>query len=89
MSHDIDGAATSFNDLTLDSYPGENISDMTTEALRLIKIMAGGYALPVHTGSRLLMKVTKTSSEEFNRKFFALLDVVKTMEYKYKVIDPK
>ena len=89
VSHDIDGAGTDFANLTLDTYPGENVSDFTTEALRLIKIMAGGYALPVHTGSCLLMKVTKTSSEEFNRKIFTLLDSVKTMEYKYKVADQK
>jgi hypothetical protein len=89
VSHDIDGAAKAFDELALDTYPGENITNLTTEALRLLKIMQGGYALPVHTGSRLLMKVTKTSSEEFNRKVFALLDPVKEMEYKYKVLDPK
>lgn len=89
VSHDIDGAAKAFEDLSLDNYPGENITNFTTEALRLLRIMQGGYALPVHTGSRLLMKVTKTSSEEFNRKVFALLDPVKETEYKYKVLDPK
>ena len=89
VSHDIDGAAKAFDELALDTYPGENITNLTTEALRLLKIMQGGYALPVHTGSRLLMKVTKTSSEEFNRKVFARLDPVKEMEYKYKVLDPK
>jgi hypothetical protein len=62
---------------------------MANEALRLIKIMQGGYALPVSTGSRFLKKVSKTSSEEFNRKIFNLLDHVKTMEYKYKVLDPR
>ena len=89
VSHDIDGAAKAFEELTLDNYPGENITNLTTEALRLLKIMKGGYAVPVHTGSRLLMKVTKTSSEEFNRKVFALLDPVKEMECKCKVLDPK
>ena len=89
VSHDIDGAAKAFDALKLDTYPGENITNLTTEALRLLKIMQGGYALPFHTGSRLLMKVTKMSSKEFNRKVFALLDPVKEMEYKYKVLDPK
>jgi hypothetical protein len=88
VSHDIDGATSSFGELSLDSYPGENVSDFATESLRLIKIMAGGYALPVNTGSRLLIKVSKTSCEEFNRKIFTLLDDVKTMEYRYKVLDP-
>ena len=89
VSHDIDGAATAFANLSLDTYPGEDVSDLSNEALRLIKIMQGGYALPVNTGSRLLQKVTSTSCEEFNRKIFNLLDVVKTMEHKYKVIDPR
>ncbi|KAI2512823.1 hypothetical protein MHU86_1612 [Fragilaria crotonensis] len=89
VSHDIDGATTAFGALTLDSYPGENVSDFSTEALRLIKVMQGGYALPVNTGSRLLQKVTRTSCEEFNRKVFNLLDYVKTMEHKYKVLDPR
>ena len=89
VSHDINGAATAFVALTLDTYPGENVSDFSTEALRLIKIMQGEYALPVNTGSRLLQKVTRTSCEEFNRKVFNLLDFVKTMEHKYKVLDPR
>jgi hypothetical protein len=51
--------------------------------------MQGGYALPVSTGSRLLKKISATSSEEFNRKIYNLLDHVKTMEHKYKVLDPR
>ena len=53
---------------SLDSYPGENVTDFTTEAQRLIKIMQGDYALPVNTGSKLIQKVTKASCEYFNRK---------------------
>ena len=34
VSHDIDGAGVLFSDLKLETYPGENISDFTTEALR-------------------------------------------------------
>ena len=59
------------------------------KGLRLIRIMKGGYALPVNTGSRLLQKVSCTSCEEFNRKVFDLLDRVKQMEHKYKVLDPR
>jgi hypothetical protein len=88
VSHDIEGATKQFFALTLDAYPGENISDFVTKALCLIKIMQGGYALPINVGSRLLVKVSKTSCEEFNRKIFALLDTVKTLEYKYQVLDP-
>jgi hypothetical protein len=43
VSHDIDGAAQSFADLTLDTYPGKNVSDFANAALQLIKIMQGGY----------------------------------------------
>jgi hypothetical protein len=88
VSHDIKGATKLFFALNLDNYPGKNISDFASESLQLIKIMQGGYALPVNTGSQLLVKVSKTSSEEFNRKIFALLDLVKTLEYKYQVLDP-
>jgi hypothetical protein len=89
VSHDIDGAVAAFDQLNLNNYPGEQVSDMANEALRLIKIMQGGYALPVSTGSRLLKKISATSSEEFNRKIYNLLDHVKTMEHKYKVLDPR
>jgi hypothetical protein len=51
VSYDIDGATESFYALTLDNYPGENIAEFSTEALRLIKIMQGGYALPINTKS--------------------------------------
>ena len=80
VSHDVDGAAAEFLALSLESYPGENITEFCTEALRLIKIMHSAYNIPLHTGSRLLVKVSKRSSEEFNRKIFALMDTVKTME---------
>jgi hypothetical protein len=88
VSSDVDKAETDFNALSLDSYPGENIADFASEAQRLIKKMGGGYVIPIHTGSRLLIKVSTTSSEEFNRKIFAILDSVKDMEYKYKMMDP-
>ena len=88
-SHDIDGAAQLFSDLRLDTYPGENVSDFAKEALRLIKVMQGGYALPVNTWSWRLQKLTRTACKEFNHKVFNLLDYVKTMEHKYKVLDPR
>ena len=87
--HDVAGAKKTLEDLSLDSYPGENVSDFLNEAQRLIKIMLGDYALPVCTGSDMLDKLTKTSSEYFNRKIHGLLDLVMTMEHKYKLSDPK
>ena len=89
VSHDVKGARNQLDGLTLDSYPGENVTDFTTEAQRLIKIMQGDYALPVNTGSKLIQKVTKTSCEYFNRKMYTLLDEVKTLEHEYKLSDPK
>jgi len=89
VSHDVEGAKSQFEALTLDTYPGENLSDFASAAQKLIKIMKGDYALPVNTGSKLLAKVTKTSSEFFNRKMFGMMDHVYTMEQKYKCADPK
>ena len=89
VSHDVDGARIKLEAMTLDSYPGENVSDFAADAQKQLKIMNGGYAMPIHTGSGILKKLTKTSSEFFNRKIFALLDLVKTMEHEYKLVDPK
>ena len=89
VAHDVEGARNQLDGLTLDSYPGENVTDFTTEAQRLIKIMQGDYALPVNTGSKLIQKVTKTLCEYFNRKMYILLDEVKTLEHEYKLSDPK
>jgi hypothetical protein len=50
VSYDIDGAIESFYALTLENDPGENIAEFATEALRLIKIMQGGYALHINIG---------------------------------------
>ena len=89
VSHDIDGAAQAFANLSLDNCSGGNVADMSNEALRLIRIMKGGYALAVNPGSRLLQKVARMSCEEFNRKVYIRLDSVKQMEHKYKVFDPR
>jgi Zinc knuckle len=88
VSYDVDKAEADFLALKLEDYPGENIADFATEAQRLIKKMGGGYTIPTHTGSRFLLKVSKTECEEFNRKIYALLDPVKDMEFKYKMMDP-
>jgi hypothetical protein len=81
VSHDVDGARLKLEAMTLDSYPGENITDFASDAQKQLKIMNGGYAMPIHTGSGILKKLTKTSCE--------LLDLVKTMEHEYKLVDPK
>lgn len=89
VSHDIDDATDKFLALSLSAYPGENVKGLATEALRLIKIMEGGYSLPIRLGSDLLRKVYNTSSESFNRWVHAKLDDVRKMELTYKLKDPK
>jgi hypothetical protein len=87
-SLDVDEATAALAALTLDNYPGENVSDMMNEALWLIKIMKTAFMILNNTGSCLLQKLIKTSCEEFNHKIFHLLDQVKNMEYKYKMLTP-
>ena len=77
VSHNVESACLLLDSLSLDNYPDGNVSGFVTEAQQLIKITFGDYALPVNTGSRLLNKMTKTSSEFFNQKIFTLLDAVK------------
>ena len=79
---DIETASDSFTALSLLDFPGENIEDFATEALRLIKIMQGGYALPYNLGSDLINKVCETSCPYFNRTMFSYMDEVRRMEDK-------
>jgi hypothetical protein len=87
--HDVAGAKKKLEAMELSSYPGENVTDFTSDAQRLIKIMQGAYSLPIDTGSRLIMKLTATSSEFFYRKMWALLDTVSTKEMEYDLADPR
>lgn len=52
VQRDIAGAQTKYNNLSLDSYPGEDVTELATEALRLINILAGSYALPINYWTR-------------------------------------
>jgi hypothetical protein len=85
-SLDVDEATAALAVLTLDSYPGENVVNMLNEALCLTKVMKTMFMIPNNTESSLLQKLTKTSSEEFNRKIFTLLDQTKALEHKYKMV---
>jgi hypothetical protein len=89
QAFDVEGDGDSLESLSLDDYPGENVTYCAVMAQEYIKIMQGEYALPVKTRSKVLSKFTKTSSEEFSRKVFAMLDTVKQMEKQYKLADPK
>ena len=57
VQRDIMGAQRRFEDLSLDSYPGEDVMELATEALRLIHILSGSYALPLTLGSTLVKKL--------------------------------
>ena len=89
VQRDIAGAQVKFDALTLDSYPGKDVTELATEALRLIHILSRSYALLLNLGTKLIKKVKKTSSEFFNRKMFTLLDQARTLETKYCLLDPK
>jgi hypothetical protein len=65
------------------------VTACTDAAQKYIKILQSGYAPPFRTGSKILKKLTLSSCEEFNRKAFALLDLVKHMEGPYKLADLK
>ena len=47
VQRDVVGAQTKFDALTLDLYPGENVTELATNALRLIHILSSSYALPL------------------------------------------
>jgi hypothetical protein len=87
--HDVEGAKKKLEALDLNAYPGENVTNLAGEAQRLLKIMQGAYALPVNTGFTLINKLTSTTSQLFNRKMYALLDVVMALEMEYKLKDPR
>ena len=89
-THDIDAASKAFDTLSLDTFPGENINKFSTEALRLIHIMRGAYALPYQLGSKLLSKVDNTQSTYFNQQVHDLKKVARSMEIAHGCLrDPK
>jgi hypothetical protein len=89
QSFDIEGAQDKFDELALVDFAGEDVTGCTAAAQKYIKVLQSGYAPPCKTGSKLLKNLASTSSEEFNRKVYAKLDLVKMMEGRYKLTDPK
>ena len=85
---DIAGAKTSFKALSLATYPGENVSAFATEALKLINIMMGEYAMDLKNGSSILRKVENMQSTHFNFRIHNHLNNVLGMERKYEMKDP-
>jgi hypothetical protein len=89
VSFYIEGAQDELDELTVKDFPGENLTECMATAQKYVKVMQIGYALPIRTGSKLLMKCTKTEYEFFNRKAYDYMDLVKTMEDGFKLSDPK
>jgi hypothetical protein len=79
QSFDIEGSQENFDELKLEDFQGEDVTACTAVAQKYIKILQSGYAPPFRTGSKLLKNLTVSSCEEFNRKAFAQLDLVKQM----------
>jgi hypothetical protein len=83
QSFDIDGAQKKLDELKLENYPGEDITACAAYAQKQFKIVQSGYAPPVRYGSKLLLKFSDTECEQFNRKVYAMLDLVNKFENKY------
>jgi hypothetical protein len=86
---DVAQAKKDLDALELSSFPGEDVTELATKAKSLIEIMSNDFALPIDQGSKLLMKVTKTSSDMFNRAAFAKLDEVRKFEQQYRLLNPE
>jgi hypothetical protein len=67
---DIDGAQTKVDELKLENYPGEDITACAAYAQKQFKIVQSGYAPPVRSGSKLLLKFSSTECEKFNRQVY-------------------
>ena len=61
---------------------------LATSALKYIKVMEGGYALPRNLSSSLI-KTNTLSCDYFNRTMYNHLDKVNDMERRYMLKDPK
>jgi hypothetical protein len=68
QSYDIEGAQKKLDELTLDSYPGEDVTACTAFTQKQFKVIQTGYAPPFRSGSKLLLKLCGTECEQFNRQ---------------------
>jgi hypothetical protein len=89
QSFEIDGAQTKLDELKLENYPGEDITACASYTQKQFKNVQSGYPAPVRPGSKLLLKFSSTECEKFKRQVYAMLDLVKKFENKYKLADPK
>ena len=56
VQRNIAGAQAQYDKLSLDDFPAEDVTELVMEALRLIHILAGSYALPLSLSSTLIEK---------------------------------
>jgi hypothetical protein len=89
QSFDIDGSQAKLDELKLESYPEEDITACAAYAQKQLKNVQSGYAPPVRSSSKLLLKFCTTECEQFNRQVYAMLNLVKKFQNKYKLVDPK
>jgi hypothetical protein len=89
QSFGIYGAQAKLDELKLDNYPGEDTTACAAYAQKQFKIVQSGYAPPVRSGSNLLLKFCTAECEKFSRQVYAMLDLVRKFENKYKLADPK
>ena len=54
VQRDVAGAQAKFDTLSLDTYPAKDVTELATEALRLIHILYGSYSLLINLGSKLI-----------------------------------
>jgi uncharacterized membrane protein YgcG len=88
IERDFDGAMKALNDMSLDQFPRENISEFATFAQKQLQILMSDFALPIKMGSMLLNKVTTTESPVFNSVVMQHYLKVKEMEKKYVGYNP-
>ena len=85
-SIDIDTAKLKFKELSLSSFPGENVSSLITLALKYFKVMQAGHYLPEYLSTELLLKCSKTQSEIFNRKVLTQYSISDELERELSLI---
>jgi hypothetical protein len=68
QSYGIEGAHNKSDELTVDPYPGEDVTACTAFAQKQFKVVQSGYTPPFRSGSKLLLKLYGTECFENNHK---------------------
>jgi hypothetical protein len=89
QSYNIEGAHKKLDEIKLENYRGEDTTACMAYAQKKFKVLQSGYVPAFRSGSKLLLKFCNTECEQFNRKVYAKLDMVKAFENKSKLADPR